>query len=212
MFYFTTFFVILLSSTYSPFSLLIAKVTISSIKFNRFITEQVSYLYRFSLKRNFESIYGMPPSRIDPLPWVISWICVISIILFLIYWIFAWGVVNGGTTLNGWGLEYSVAMIQDIFICETLKLCIMCVFAVISAKPQLQVIKRVINDCALSLIQDGNSYSSDVNITQSLSPSCRAAHMDTLSHLPASAVLRYVRYFNYHHYSHSPFDDPLNKI
>ena len=157
---------------------------------NRFIIEQVSYFYRFSLRKTFENIDGRPPSDIDPFPWILSWIFVIGVLLFFVYWIFAWGVTNGGATLNDWGTDYSVAMIQDIFICETMKLCIMCVFAVISAKPQLQVIKRVINDCALSLVQDDNTCNGDINVVQSLSPSCRAAHMHSLSHLPSSAVLR----------------------
>ena len=97
---------------------------------------------------------------------------------------------NGGSTLNEWGTDYSVAVIQDIFVCETAKLCIMFVFAVISAKPQLQVIKRVINDCALSLVQDGDDSNGEINLVQSLSPSCRAAHMSALNDLPSSAVLR----------------------
>jgi hypothetical protein len=46
-------------------------------------------------------------------------------------------------------------MLQDILILESSKIFIIFVFAVLSAKPQLQVIKRVINDRALSLVQDG---------------------------------------------------------
>jgi hypothetical protein len=48
-----------------------------------------------------------------------------------------------------------VAMLQDILILESSKIFIIFIFAVLSAKPQLQVIKRVINDRALSLVQDG---------------------------------------------------------
>jgi hypothetical protein len=48
-----------------------------------------------------------------------------------------------------------VAMLQDILILESSNICIIFIFAVLSAKPQLQVIKRVINDKALSLVQDG---------------------------------------------------------
>ena len=151
----------------------------------------MSFFYRFSLKKNFERIDGMPPSAINPLPWVISWIIVSGTLIFFIYWIFAWGVTNGGSTLNAWGTDYSVAVIQDVFVCETAKLSIMFVFAIISAKPQLQMIKRVINDCALSLVQDGDDNNNgEINLVQSLSPSCRAAHMSALNDLPSSAVLR----------------------
>jgi hypothetical protein len=48
-----------------------------------------------------------------------------------------------------------VAMLQDILILESSKIFIIFIFAVLSAKPQLQVIKRVINDRALSMVQDG---------------------------------------------------------
>jgi hypothetical protein len=46
-------------------------------------------------------------------------------------------------------------MLQDILILESSKIFIIFIFAVLSAKPQLQVIKSVINDRALSLVQDG---------------------------------------------------------
>ena len=132
----------------------------------------------------------MPPEFVNPGPWVISWILISLSLLFFIYWIFAWGVKNGGETLDHWGLDYSVAIVQDVCVCEAAKICIMFVFAIMSAKPQLKVIKHVINERALSLLQDDIEHDDEINIVQSLSPSCRAAHMSALSHLPSSAILR----------------------
>ena len=52
----------------------------------------------------------------------------------------------------------------------------MFVFAIMSAKPQLQVIKRVVNDCALSLIQDGEDFVDDVNVVQVSTMLCDVMH------------------------------------
>ena len=156
----------------------------------KFILEQVSIFYQFSLRRNFDDIDGVPPEIIRPGVWVAAWFFIISVILFFLYWVFAWGVKNGGATLYSWGTNYGVSVLQDCLICEVAKVCIMYVFAVLSAKPQLHVIKRIINDRALSLVQDGVKPKDEVSVVQHFSPSCRAARMSGLSKLPASAILR----------------------
>ena len=155
-----------------------------------FILEQVSIIYRFSLKKNFMDIDGVPPEIIRPSLWLAAWITIIVVLIFFLYWIFAWGVKNGGATLRQWGTSYGISIVQDILVCEVGKVCVMYIFAIMSAKPQLQVIKRVINDRALSLVQDGADFNDKVSVVQHFSPSCRAARMSGLSKLPASAVLR----------------------
>ena len=156
----------------------------------KFILEQVSIFYRFSLNRNFADIDGVPPDPIRPILWLLAWTFISCVLLFFFYWIFLWGVQNGGTTLYSWGTNYGVSIFQDCFVCEIGKICIMYVFAIMSAKPQLQVIKRIINDRALSLVQDGAEFNDKVSVVQHFSPSCRAARMSGLSKLPASAILR----------------------
>ena len=156
----------------------------------KFILEQVSIFYQFSLKKNFDDIDGVPPEIIRPGVWVAAWFFIISVILFFLYWVFAWGVKNGGDTLYSWGTNYGVSVVQDCLICEVAKVCIMYVFAVLSAKPQLHVIKRIINDRALSLVQDGIKAKDEVSVVQHFSPACRAARLSGLSKLPASAILR----------------------
>ena len=155
-----------------------------------FMLEQISIFNRFSVKKCFNKIDGTTAESIHPFPWVIAWFIVIGCDLFFLYWIFAWGVKNGSETFNDWGKDYGCAVIQDVFVCETTKLCIIFVFAIMSAKPQLQVIKRVINDTALSLIQDREDSANNLNIVQHFSPACRAAHLAQLSELPSSAILR----------------------
>jgi hypothetical protein len=72
----------------------------------RFILEQVSVFYRFSLSKSFEHIDGMPPESIHPLPWVMAWVLIAFCLLFFLYWTFAWGVSNGSENLFEWGQGY----------------------------------------------------------------------------------------------------------
>jgi hypothetical protein len=155
-----------------------------------FILEQVSVFNRFSLRIRFENIDGAPVMGVRPLTWLLSLLLIVGCLLFFLYWIFAWGVKNGAESFADWGKDYGVGIIQDVVICETLKLCIVFVFAILSAKPQLQVIKRVINDCALSVVQDCKESDNQVSVVHHFSPTCRAANMPGLCKLPAAAILR----------------------
>jgi hypothetical protein len=155
-----------------------------------FILEQVSIFNRFSLRRRFENIDGAPVRGVHPLAWLLAWLLIVGCLLFFLYWIFAWGVKNGAESFADWGKDYGVGVIQDVLICETLKLCIVFIFAILSAKPQLQVIKRVINDCALSVVQDSKESDNQVSVVHHFSPTCRAANMPGLCKLPAAAILR----------------------
>ena len=156
----------------------------------KFILEQVSIFYRFSLKKNFTDIDGVPPEYIHPNLWLTAWVLIISALLFFLFWIFAWGVRNGGQTLELWGANYGISIAQDILVLELGKVCIIYVFAILSAKPQLQIIKRVINDRALSLVQDTPVFNDSVSVVQHFSPACRAARTSGLSKLSASKILR----------------------
>jgi hypothetical protein len=156
-----------------------------------FILEQVTVFNRFSLRRRFEKIDGAPAEGVHPLPWLLSWFLIGGCLLFFLYWIFAWGVKNGAESFGDWGKDYGVGVIQDVVVCETAKLCIVFIFAVLSAKPQLQVIKRVISDCALSVVQDnGNPYHA-TSAVHHFSATCRAANTPELYDLPSAAILRY---------------------
>ena len=57
-------------------------------------------------------------------------------------------------------------MIQDVLLLEIVKTIIMYAFAVASSRPQLHVIRQVIGEAILSLVQDGHNQSSDVRIVQ----------------------------------------------
>ena len=153
----------------------------------KFILENVNIFYRFSLGKCFDKISGAPPEQIDPKMWLLSWVAVIGVYLFLLAWILQWGIINGPTTLRSWGIVYGLGILQSIVIYEVSKLMILFIFAVTSAKPGLQVIKRVINDRALKFVQNFDDRKDELSVVQHFSPACRAARMGPLSHLPSAS-------------------------
>ena len=155
-----------------------------------FILEQVNFVYQFALRRQFNKIDGMPPKLIYPIFWALAWLYIIGVFLFVLYWVFSWGLKNNGSTLNSWGLGCIVAIVQKLFVADLAKVCIMSVFAIMSVKPQLRVIKTVINDRALALIQDSIETIGDISIVQHFSAACRASRLRGLNKLPSSVILQ----------------------
>jgi hypothetical protein len=101
--------------------------------------------------------------------------------------------MNGGDTLNAWGTAYGVAAFMDVVLCESTKMLVIYVLALIVAKPQLRSIRSVINDAALRIVQDEAGLDSVVekfSVVQHLSPACRAANKKRLYDMPSAAVLR----------------------
>ena len=85
---------------------------------------------------------------------------------------------------------------QDLIVVEFAKIFMYTVAAQSSVRPQLRVIRQVINDIAISLLQEGEDPKGEVSVVQHLSPACRAARMSEISDLTAAAILRRV---NDHH-------------
>ena len=131
-----------------------------------FILEQVSFIYHFAMKKRFEEMEGLPPEKVNVFAWVFAWMVFWGSIWFFIYWTFAWGLTNSGETVAEWGRDYGVAIVQDIMVMECFKMAIMFCFAPMNARPQLQVIRRVINEAALNFVQEGAPDSRDVRIVQ----------------------------------------------
>jgi hypothetical protein len=77
-------------------------------------------------------------------------------------------------------------------VIEVAKIIFVVAFALISARPQLHVIRQVINEAALSYIQHGADDAEDISIVQHFSPACRAAHVGRIRNLAAAAVLRQI--------------------
>ena len=142
------------------------------------------------MRKRMEELEGLPPEKVNPFFWAFSWLIFWGAIWFCIYWVFAWGATNSGETMNLWGSGYGVAVVQDVMVCECIKLLVMFCLAPMNARPQLQVIRRVINDAALTFVQQGAGDDRDVRVVQHFSPACRAAHLGGVNTLAASAILR----------------------
>ena len=150
----------------------------------------LSFLYQFAMRKRMEELEGLPPEKVNPFFWAFSWLIFWGAIWFCIYWVFAWGATNSGETMNLWGSGYGVAVVQDVMVCECIKLLVMFCLAPMNARPQLQVIRRVINDAALTFVQQGAGDDHDVRVVQHFSPACRAAHLGGVNTLAAAAILR----------------------
>ena len=83
-------------------------------------------------------------------------------------------------------------MIQDIMFTQIVKIMILNVLSIIAVLPQLRVIRRVIKDKSMELIQglDDLQPLDALHIVQRFSPTCRAARSSVLYDLPSAKVLR----------------------
>ena len=81
-------------------------------------------------------------------------------------------------------------MVQDICFTQIVKILILRVLAIIGLQPQLRMIKDVISDTAISLLQDVSKPQEDIRVVQYFSPACRAARSTSLFNLPSASLLR----------------------
>ena len=160
------------------------------ILIRQFILARVNYMTRFALRLSFEEIEGLPPEPVNPFLWCLCWFLTTGSLCFFVYWIFAWGIRNSGEGMSKWGEDFGVACIQDIFICEVLKILFMVVWALATARPQLHQIRRVINEKAVALAQDEVEPDVDIHVVQHFCPACRVARMRNYERLATSAILR----------------------
>ena len=109
---------------------------------------------------------GLPPEKVNVFAWVFSWMIFWGSIWFFLYWTFAWGLTNSGEAVAEWGRDYGIAVVQDIMVVEVFKMLVMFCFAPLNARPQLQVIRRVINEAALHFVQEGAPDGRDVHVVQ----------------------------------------------
>lgn len=87
-----------------------------------FVLEQFGVFKKYCLTKEFFLYHDMNPDTVDPIVWIASWIFTLGTTLFFIYWIFAWGVQNNGSTFSAWGLNYGIGAIQDIFFVQIVKI------------------------------------------------------------------------------------------
>jgi hypothetical protein len=157
-----------------------------------FIMEQVGSLTKFALsKQMFNYSSELAPFQIDIRVWLLSWVVIIGLFVFFLYWIFAWGVVNGGTTLDRWGINFVVGTAQDFCFVQPLKILVLYILSVEAARPQLRTIhRRLIHMTTLLQREYESSRQHDFNVVQHASATCRAARMSSIGAYPAAFLLR----------------------
>ena len=161
-----------------------------------FILEQVGFWTKRSVDQLLFSFRDVSNETVHPALWLLASTFYLGLHLYLLYWIFAWGSIQQNAQVKIWGAIYGVCLIQDLIVVEFTKIFIYTVAAQSSVRPQLRVIRQVINDIAMTLLQEGEDPRGEVSVVQHLSPACRAARMSDISDLPAAAILRRV---NDHH-------------
>jgi len=87
-----------------------------------FILEHFDVFKKYCLTKEFFIYDDMEPESIDPVVWLLGWVATISMLGFFIYWIFAWGVKNGGSTLTAWSINAVIGVMQDVLFVQVAKI------------------------------------------------------------------------------------------
>lgn len=133
-----------------------------------------------------------------------SWVCIIGALCFYIYWVFAWGVKNGGETLNAWGSVFGVDAATDMFLVMITKIIILNYLPAVVMQPQLIRIRRVLADLSIDYLNrhdpsEGGTEAVDekeeqeLRVVQHMSAACRASYQHSVKSLPSAWLLQQVR-------------------
>lgn len=166
-----------------------------------FILECLCPFKRHALSLNIEA-YGAFRAEKPSWPlYVASWIFVSGTLCFFIYWIFAWGVHNGGDTIKAWGAVFGLNTANDILLVQVTKIIIIYYLPAQAMRPQLLRIRKVLGDVSMAYINrhdpiyDLPANEDDENsicLVQHMSAACRASRSPELRRLPSSWLLRQV--------------------
>lgn len=156
-----------------------------------FILEQLTPIRRYALKLEF-FIFDGTPDETGPLKWIIAWCFYSGCLMFFVYWLFAWGVKQGGTVLMNWGMNFLIGAMMDIFGVSVLRILILDIIGLDAIRPQLRVIRRVLTHVGITYCQENTDRSREVRIVQHMSPACRAARTFAAKSLASAQILRHI--------------------
>ena len=153
-----------------------------------FILECLSPCKRFVLERTntaYEGFRGTKPSWFG---YICAWTFITGTLCFFVYWIFAWGLYEGGDTLAAWGAVYGTGLAQDFLLVTVTKILLVDYLPAQAMQAQLIRIRRTLADVSLNFInRHENSRDSDhlnesdaetISVVQHMSAACRAARSD----------------------------------
>ncbi|KAJ1428261.1 hypothetical protein B484DRAFT_69627 [Ochromonadaceae sp. CCMP2298] len=119
-----------------------------------FILEQFSFLKQFVLKKHLFDYAASSPLPVSPYLWGIAWVWIVLSHVFFIYWALVWTLSQGGMTVRAWGINLAFGILQDIFVVHAFRVYLIYSLSMVSIKPQLKYIYRVLNKVAISYAQD----------------------------------------------------------
>jgi hypothetical protein len=162
----------------------------------RFVHEQFTGLKRTVLDDMLENCDELlPPQEVGAIPWILAWLFIDCCLAFFVYWVFRWGVYNGGDTVAIWGATFGIGVAQDVLLIAMTRIFVINYLTVESMIPQLKSVYATLSNAVLMFVQEGEDAqktpgTNDIRLIQHLSGACRAAHVDSIKELPAAAVLR----------------------
>lgn len=147
--------------------------------------------------------------------YILSWLLITCVLMFFVYWIFAWGVYSGGAAVRAWGMSFGVALAESALLVQVTEFYVVFYLPALAMQPQLQNIRAVLADVSMSFVNRHNeaqgegkgkeegegdiaaektsSYTrKDFSVVQLVSPACRASWSPELKALPAAWLLRQV--------------------
>ncbi|KAJ1414311.1 hypothetical protein B484DRAFT_401781, partial [Ochromonadaceae sp. CCMP2298] len=160
-----------------------------------FILEQFSTLKQFVLKKHLFDYAASSPLPVSPFYWVLAWIWVVLTHAFCLYWALLWTVSQGGVTVEAWAINLAFGLLQDLFIVHAFRVYLIYILSMVSIKPQLKYIYRVLNKVAILYAQDEQDAPGSVSapvVVQHISPACRAARLQITANLATGNILRYL--------------------
>jgi len=156
-----------------------------------FVLECLTPIRRFALSLEF-FIFDGTPDDCSPLGWAVSWTFYIMFLAFFWYWIFAWGVKQGGAVVKNWGMSFLISFVMDAFGISLIRILILDVISIDAMRPQLRVIRRVLEQVGITYCQENQDRPNEVRVVQTLSPACRAARTFAAKSLASAKILRHL--------------------
>lgn len=171
-----------------------------------FILECLPPFKRYALEVNNHAYDEAEYRRVSWPVYVIAWVFISAVLLFFIYWIFAWGVYEGDSMLSTWGAIFGTGAATDIAFIQVTKIIVLNYLPGLAMQHQLVRIRSVLADTLINYMSrdsssdgdgDGKAQSKEdgtdeISVVQYMSAACRAARSPNLCHLPAAWLLRQV--------------------
>ena len=166
-----------------------------------FILECLSPFKRHTLEVNNRMYDDLGTGRVSWLVYIFAWFFITGVLLFFLYWIFAWGVYQGDDVLNAWGAVFGTGAVSDILLIQVTKIVVLYYLPALAMQSQLLRIRSVLADISMNYINHRNppnrrladfDQSDEISVIQYMSAACRASRSSELNSLPAAWLLRQV--------------------